>query len=355
MTQWYGDVSERLRQEAQADSQHHGSDNGSEAGRNHHHHAHTSSTDYEPTSAADGRQGAAQYFSNPLYRDRDGRPAIVRRFSRQPPPRSSRGVSGYIQERIGGVRHLWSPHYGHGQAHSGRRGSLPEWRSGQLSGSANTEDDAYTARIPSMLLHPRYVPARRSSHQRERSPASSSTSPSDAESEGTPSQRRGNSSSSSTRNPPLRHRKSDSPPRSPRAWTPPQPNHGYGRRPSTQAHMQSPAPTPSPGPSSQPGYGPSGAPLFATHVAHFQPSSRGYAERGQLAQRAGNWSGSREIPGVRYMDRLARNAGDSKYGDGSERVRERLRDLEEGQTHRYVVPQTNGVGGRKYPAEPSWH
>ncbi|KAF2669358.1 hypothetical protein BT63DRAFT_425087 [Microthyrium microscopicum] len=106
MTKWYEEVSDRLRREQEASTR--------RDAETHRGHQHAPKRDHTPDSSADDerqeRNEAARYFSNPLYRDRAGRPAIVRQWSR-PSPRS--GI-GFIQDRgralAANVRHLWNPH-----------------------------------------------------------------------------------------------------------------------------------------------------------------------------------------------------------------------------------------------------
>ncbi|KAF1981930.1 hypothetical protein K402DRAFT_341399 [Aulographum hederae CBS 113979] len=73
MVEWYDSVSERLRREAE--TAHIQRERTAAANA-------MSDDDAASEDSPDGRSEAAQYFSNPLYRDREGRPGILRHSSR---------------------------------------------------------------------------------------------------------------------------------------------------------------------------------------------------------------------------------------------------------------------------------
>ncbi|EOD48497.1 hypothetical protein GTA08_BOTSDO11874 [Neofusicoccum parvum] len=110
MLRWYESVSNRLRQECEVEEeqQRKRSSRPGPPGDG----GEPFDSDFSDEYSADERTGAAAYFRNPLYRNRDGRPTIIRRFSRADyKPRSPRE---FVQDRGRLVansisRHIWTP------------------------------------------------------------------------------------------------------------------------------------------------------------------------------------------------------------------------------------------------------
>ncbi|OCK83372.1 hypothetical protein K432DRAFT_423398 [Lepidopterella palustris CBS 459.81] len=346
MVQWYEEVSERLRREAEAEEERE-----REKERLKHNitkvHVEVDDPAVSSEASADGsmdeRNGAAAYFKDPLYRNR--RPNIVRRFSRNPGRADRQFVEDRSRDVANSVRHFWNP--------MNRRRSLPD-RHAEDGGQK--EDD-----LTPTTTEPRYPPHKRP-HPRREDSFSSTDSDSDV-----PNHHHNG--------PTLRHRRSHEPPPSPREYFPPHLN--QPRRYSTD-NRKSEAPT----------YGPTKAPLFATHVAQIQANNY-YDRRPTMPPRASyprrdvrytikeaspreseppHIRESRESPRVRepyeYPGRSSRRHSgerertrdrdrDSRDRD-QDRSRDRDRDRDRQRVHRYVTP-VDGVGGRRYPVEAPWH
>lgn len=242
MEEWYEGVAVRLRREAEAEA------NGTrveDEPRN--------STDMSGEgSSADEKTGAFKYFEDPMYRKSRPRPAFMRHVSKE----QARASNDHGP--VSRVRHMLNPF--------SRRRSLPP---GRYADDSYSDDDA----TPIASNPP--ATQRYSTHKRPYPPPRESslcTTDSDSDPEKPPSRRR---------TPVLRHRTSHEPPVSPREYFPtyhepyrPSPQH----LPSDRADARTASAL-----SSQPVYGPTKSPLFATHVAQMQ--ARNYYERPVVAAR----------------------------------------------------------------------
>lgn len=356
MIRWYEDVGEKLRKEAIEEEK--------AASRERVSGSRPPSNDVSDSSA-DERAGAATYFRDPLYRNREGRPTIVRRVSKNRSPRD------FVQDRAQmvakTVRHFvpWA-----------RRKSLPE-REGD--GEDESGEDAPT---------PVATEQRRTSKRDRKSPKSP-RSPRSPRSHTPPRQRResfaGSDSDSDVptshqrRQHVLRHRRSYDAPASPRDYFPP---HKEGPR--RYSHAPPYSAEAANGPSA--GFAPSREPLFATTVAQQQTRRSSAAPVG--GRYDGYRYGSHEAqhrpptivePPVNYSsstrrgparrpssdDRDRHRERDRDYDRDHERTRvksrdrdrdrdrDRERDRDRPRLHRYVTP-VDGVSGRKYPSEAPW-
>ncbi|KAJ9662139.1 hypothetical protein H2201_006247 [Coniosporium apollinis] len=346
MVRWYEGVSERLRQQCEAEEQQPG--DGRPGGER----RARSSED----SSADERSGAAAYFRDPLYRNHRDRPTMVRRYSKNP-PRSPR-------EFIKGVRHAWAPHL---PWHRGDR--QRNFADRYTPGDGDDEEDATP-----MGLH-RYAtaPARSSppshQHQAQHSQQQSYQPQRPAAPSRQETRIRAGSlvstestSDSDTPSQTLRHRRSHEPPHSPREYFP----HIYepGRRYSADYGREGDVPP------AASAYGPSKAPLFAAQVAQLQPAHAYYANYGRpVTSGRSSYSGNRPVS--RYKDeegldgRRRAESWREGYVRGAAREpsweRERERGRHRGERdrdrvrmgHRHVQ-SVDGVGGRRYPAEAPW-
>lgn len=254
MIKWYDEVSERLSAEAQAAQDANGE-------RRDPRRPGLAAED-ESTDSEDERSQAAKYFSNPFYRDGDGRPRIVRRSSKQR-PYSREALYERGRGLVYGVRHFISPAYD--RPDERRRRSYPERRDqiGMVDGPPD-EDPAPTT------LHPGYVPRRErqaaaaaAAHRRQQDTPSTELDSSE-ESPGSSRPPSNNPPPPGTR-PPLNPRRSSDAPTSPGGYFPSQSPH-QGRRHSAHSPL-SPG-----GPGS--GFGPSESPLFASQVNQLQQHSR---------------------------------------------------------------------------------
>lgn len=315
MVQWYDNVSARLGQEAAA----------TETPPRTGYHA---PTEFSEDSSADERTAAAEYFRNPLYKNREGRPTIIRRVSKQP------------KNIVQSVRHIFKP--------GPRRRSLPE-RHGE-----GHDHDYEVDRTPTGMPQ-RPAPRRFTSHRRD-SISSSSESEDD----------RNHSS------PRLRHRRSHEVPASPREYFPP---YDHVRRYSVDPNHMNDSRSSSVGKTGEPGFVPSQGKLFATQVAQLQPQyvrpgmpprnsyargppSRYGAHSHQGSPRDGGTPIIREpIDRYEYDSRDSSRSRGGSRDIGRERERDRDRDRDgdrdRPKAHRYVTP-VDGVGGRRYPTEVPW-
>ncbi|KAI9705249.1 MAG: hypothetical protein M1820_005247 [Bogoriella megaspora] len=225
---------------------------------------------YSSAAEDESRHGAAKYFSNPLYRGQSGRPAIVRRFSRDPPrsppahhpqrsPRDRVLESGKTVART--VRstfspHLWTPRHSHDYSHD-RDHRHPRQASGsgehieEVGPHGGTPPGRHPPRV-APVTNTQSQPSNRAPYQRrpsaqspsDSSSASDGSESSDWDSDVDPRDPRArpppNRPSSSNRpsseypqrrtdshrdqrdslHPPLHHRRSHSPPSSPREYFP---------------------------------------------------------------------------------------------------------------------------------------
>lgn len=316
MLQWYEEVGARLAHDAEVQEQQHHQERARQQQRRTSYmgNADPDDADSDTDEESANERIAANYFRNPFYKDGQGKPRIVRRFSRQKDGIYERG-KGLVH----GVRHFISGtsptetrggrYAGRGGSPSGgRRRSYPERREDRNNMVDYRPDEEVTT--PG-TLHPGYVPratreaaARQHQQQQQaaaqrqaRPPAddiSSSESESTLSDESPRTSRRPSDANNAPPNigvtppgatrPQLHQRRSDEPPlASPRDYFPPQ-YPAHGRRHSAHAH--SPVNPASPGSNAgsiSSGFGPSESPLFATQVAqthkHAQnlrsPSPRG--------------------------------------------------------------------------------
>ena len=331
MVQWYEGVSERLGQEARAEEQRNASTRAHVEADEPRTSSETSGdSSVDDHNEVDERNGAAEYFRNPMYRNREGRPAIVRRFSKNP----SRSPLQYVENRgrvvANSVRHFWNPW--------SRRRSFPD-RCADEDGEF--EDNPTPTDPQSRYIHKRPHPRREDS-------LSSTDSKSDVP--------RHHPS------PVLRHRRSHEPPSSPREYFPP---YYEERRYSQDNRMSEP-----------PAYGPTKSPLFATHIAQMQANNRydrpdrrpampprpTHYPR-QNVRYAVKQTGPRdsEPPVTRepyeYTNHSSRQRSrehDRDWDRERDRDREHDRDRDRQRVHRYVAPVDGGVGGRRYPVDAPW-
>ncbi|KAK5122530.1 hypothetical protein LTR16_004031, partial [Cryomyces antarcticus] len=220
MIKWYEGVSERLRKEAEKESV---TGRASDA-EEHSQRVDRYSSEISNNGSVDERTDAASYFANPLYRNHEGRPGIVRRWSKNPkPPRSPRILerSKVVAMTVGNtVRNVWSPHLwnGHGNSHSHnhndhrRHSSLPggHHHSEHDETEYNDGDDGPTP----TAHHARHSPHRQSSQLRQTSHIDHHRSYSSTSSESEPRSPRHHART-------IRHRRSHDPPPSPRDYFPP--------------------------------------------------------------------------------------------------------------------------------------
>ncbi|KAH7032321.1 hypothetical protein B0J12DRAFT_302129 [Macrophomina phaseolina] len=234
MLRWYESVSNRLRQECEAEEEKQQRTRPPRPGPPGDHGDRFDSDFSNDEYSADERTGAAAYFRNPLYRNREGRPTIIRRFSRADyKPRSPRE---FVQDRGRLVantisRHIWTP-WGKNEKdkYKERRKSLPDRpSSAQYSDDGMGEYDDEAGPTPTGL-HPRHahhhgssspkppLPHRpRNGLRRGSSRSYNSATSSDSEDFPRSSERLpGDHRMRQNRNIPLRHRRSHSPPSSPR-------------------------------------------------------------------------------------------------------------------------------------------
>ncbi|QDS70310.1 hypothetical protein FKW77_008253 [Venturia effusa] len=334
MLDWYEEVSDKLKKESEAYARE------PSGGAN------VSSNDFSAGESGDERNEAAKYFSNPLYRDRGGRPGIVRRGSRPGKPSPRQMIEDRGRAVMHSVRHLWNP-----QVHPRRR-SLPE-----KAGEEAYDDDDYEDITPTSL-HPRHT-NRHPAHHRSRS---SRTNSDDDEPvmvempthhshsrQTSRSPRRGSPGSkhaSSHPSPVLRHHRSEEMSPS-RDYFPRYHEHERRISSSTRTYL---------GPESLGGFAPSKAPPFAAQVAQSQakrPPPRPPSEE------RGSYNGR---PTVRYSRQSIEPIGErprynrSKRSADREEYEERSQSYDrEGDRHRtrggrYV----EGTGGRRYPVESPW-
>lgn len=251
MLRWYESVSNRLREECEAEEQ-------QQRTRAHRPGPPGTGADIFDSDAsndehsADERTGAAAYFRNPLYRDRGGRPTIIRRFSRA--DYKARSPREFVQDRGRLVadtisRHLRTP-WSRSDKHEKRRKSLsdrPSTSPYSEDGVGDYDDDAEptpTGPPPRYSHHahgsssPKPHPSHRQRNGRRRGSFQyHSESSSDSEdirrsSERLPKDPR----MRPNHHVPLRHRRSHSPPSSPREYFPPYGEYTHGRRYSHNNH-----------------------------------------------------------------------------------------------------------------------
>lgn len=317
MEEWYEGVAVRLKREAEAEA------NGArveDETRN--------STDLSGDgSSADEKTGAFKYFEDPMYRKARPRPTFMRHVSKEQARASN--DNGPVSR----MRHMLNPF--------NRRRSLPPGR--YDDDSVSDEDATPIASIPPSTqrypTHKRPQPLRRES--------SLSTTDSDSGPDKPPSTRR---------TPVLRHRRSHEPPVSPREYFPtyrepyrPSFQHVSGNRPDVRpSNASSPAPV----------YGPTKAPLFATHVAQMQ--ARNYYDRPAMPAR----TSYRPVPAqnVRYASQPApvspQRDGDAPYTRDYDRYSQREPDesYEGGSSHQggsHSYRRHSSTGDAIYPRERS--
>lgn len=242
MVRWYESVSNRLRQECEAEEEQQQRTRPSRPKTQGDQGDRFDSDFSNDEYSADERTGAAAYFRNPLYRNRDGRPTIIRRFSRA--DYKQRSPREFVQDRGRIVanslgRHFWTP-WGKSDRHRERRKSLPDRPSNSpysedAAGDFDDEAEPTPTGPPPRNAHhhstsspkppqphkPRAGPRRGSLHSYHSATSS--------DSEDVPPRMPGG-----RRRPnhhvPLRHRRSHSPPSSPREYFPPYGDYQQSRR-----------------------------------------------------------------------------------------------------------------------------
>jgi hypothetical protein len=350
MLEWYESVSRKLKAEAEA----------AQAIPSAPARVTTLSATDSGAESGDERSEAANYFSNPLYRDHAGQPRIVHHYA----PRSPRAT---LEDRgraaVHRVRHLWNT-----DSARHRRRSLPERES----------DEYRDGEVTPTSLHPRYEP-RRASHPHHRRSISQAT---DSDSDVAPhahrrtsSPRRGQSpkrnelyrrersprqdsksrihskQSSASSSPTLRHHRSHDLPQSPRDYFP-----AYYEN---ESRRHSSAPSPEPG-----GFAPSKTPSMAAQVAAAQLQSSRHSPRPSprpsISEARGAYNGR---PTVRYSRRdvdpiedrplthAKRTHAREEYEKRSRSHDAYAREEDRSPPHRYV----EGTKGRRYPVETPWH
>lgn len=268
MVAWYEGVSERLRREAEAEERQRDIE------------AHQAGVrrildrkrDPDEEESVDSRSYTMAYFRDPLYRQKDGRPSIVRRNSKRPtlsprPTMMDKGkgaasTMGHVIRNIGSP-HLWDGRHASNSSRSrdrhGRRRSLPENRfhSDEAPTSAGN-DNRFSPE------HGRYFPHhhhRQPSIQMERPATASTDDTHDTWNSADPESVINTARKHHREDPELRHSRSHEP-------TPSQKEYGdyfegyddpNRRRNSTYSNS-----TPEAG---GPGFAPSASPLFASHIA----------------------------------------------------------------------------------------
>ncbi|KAF2280640.1 uncharacterized protein EI97DRAFT_428737 [Westerdykella ornata] len=382
MEEWYQSVAERLKREAEMET----------AGKEETARVRVEVRDDGPRSSSEiseeERRGAASYFSDPLYRRERPRAGYARQYSKQ---------ASYSEDWggvVGRVRHMLNPF------HRDRRKDRPR-RDTDEEYSDDSLDATPLASVPPPIHHHTYAPPERKRPHAPRREGSASTSDSDSESDRPRLYRT---------SPVLRHRRSH-PPSSPPEYFPAY----YGERERRYSHDTKPDPRrkQADGPP-PPLYGPTKSPLFATHVAQLQAHAYGYERRSaagpartsnrpeeiryvaKVSDTDGGYARERERP--RERDR-ERERGRDKYNSPSSRCsrpyederrrsdgypeermgvrgdmlrtrsHDRVKDGWDEREHskergrdgrvraRYVGGAggvQDGVGGRRYAAEPPW-
>ncbi|KAF2644635.1 hypothetical protein P280DRAFT_465932 [Massarina eburnea CBS 473.64] len=400
MVSWHEGVAARLRREAEDDAaEKEEKENAKENAKGPRVHVHIdehgprTSSEMSNDEYAEERQAAATYFADPLYRKDNRRPPISRHFSG-----GSRDGRRWGQEEeknrgrliISSVRHMFNP-FGRDKRRSlpGGRYVDDEYSDDNVTPTVSQPQPAprYTANVPYPSSHKRPHPKRRES--------TLSSTDSDSDSDHPPSRRR---------TPVLRTRISHEPPSTGRDYFP---QYYEDKR---YLHDVPPI-TPSRKEDGPPAlYGPTKAPIFATHVAQIQAHSHYYPSsdsprRPAMPPRTGYRPSPPNVHGVRYAvpppdvhdPPYARERGREAYEPlsgnsrhrrrrsediprererrpdtgGRTRSHERMRDewderersrgssrdvSRDGgrRTHRYVPGVQDGVGGRKYPVEQAW-
>ncbi|KAL1635284.1 hypothetical protein SLS58_010321 [Diplodia intermedia] len=141
MLRWYESVSTRLREECEAEEQQQRT-RARRPGRPGDAGDRFDSDGSTDEHSADERTGAAAYFRDPLYRDRGGRPTIIRRFSRA--DYKARSPREFVQDRGRLVansisRHIWTPWGGKADKYEKRRKSTSPYSE---DAAADYDDDA---------------------------------------------------------------------------------------------------------------------------------------------------------------------------------------------------------------------
>ncbi|KAF2756285.1 hypothetical protein EJ05DRAFT_512810 [Pseudovirgaria hyperparasitica] len=367
MISWYEDVSEKLRKDALAEQR--------AAQQQPRPDQRTPSEDLADSSA-DERAGAANYFRDPLYRNREGRPTIIRRWSKNKSPREFMQDRGRMVANT--VRHFvpWA-----------RRRSLPEKEGDGEEIPEDEDEEAYEDPNPIPMEHRESTKRRspkspRSAHShspRDRSPPSrrrASYTSTDSDSD-VPSARH-------RRDPVLRQRRSHEVPPASRDYFPP-----YNEGPRRYSHVPPPTVEINGAPS---GFVPSREPMFATTVAQHMQPRRSSAVPGPGRYDGGHhvrYSGApasdsrQRTPKIveppdyerlptrhkaarrpssddrdRYRDRDRERERDRERTRVRSRDRDRDYDRERDRPerprfHRYVTP-VDGVSGRRYPNDAPW-
>jgi hypothetical protein len=394
MVQWYERVSEKLRQDAlQEEVRHQHATDSTQASV-----PRTSTELSSEDSSADERNAAAEYFRDPLYRNTHGRPAAIRRYSKQAPRSPREFVAERGREIASKVRHLnpWS-------SGNGRRRSVPDKHPATDidydSGDDDDDDDDVADDKPTPTAS---HPHRYSHHHTRRPPRRESFSSTESE-DLSPNQRQRLSPHT------VRRHRSHELPASPQEYFPPYSDASpSGRRrysaidPRTTTYPNSyfpinkqtsgysaatasaavasgayvPKSVTSRPVSSE--YGPSNGQLFATKVAHAtqtqvsarpaltKRNSSSYRRKHARDRFDSQERGSDPPPIIREPT----NAGTQDDYDHSSRSRrgsidlrdrperERSREAERPRMHRYVnataPPVDGGVGGRRYAVEAPW-
>lgn len=309
MEEWYEGVATRLKREAEAEA------NGVRVEDDP-----RSSADLSGDgSSADEKSGAFKYFEDPMYRKARTRPTFMRHVSKE------QARAGSDHGPISRVRHMLSPW--------SRRRSIPPDR---YDDDSLSDEDA-TPIAP----HPPFT-QRQPVHKRPYAPRrETSISSTESDSDEAPPSRR--------RTPDLRDRKPHDAPMLPRDYFP---SYQEQYRPSPQRlpSDRSDARTSS-APSPAPVYGPTKAPIFATHVAQLQ--ARNYHERPSMPAR----TSYRPVPAptVRYASHSASVSpqhAEPPYVRDHERYSHRDRDaLYEGSSSNQTHRRHSSTGDAVYPRE----
>jgi hypothetical protein len=330
MVRWYEDVSERLKRE-------HDEEQSIPSSRSSPAQKRRDAPIIElADSSADEKNEAAKYFANPMYRDRAGKPSVVRRISRAAPRKPVEFITNRGRAVVSTVRHLWNPHLdppprearrrswhgvsepdddsdiGHmglatNRRHTTRRRSRDRVRSasrGSLSSSASSTMGGSTHLRPPPRSGGRgsYQPRESDTYHSPRplSPPSSRHSPR------IPVTHKGSQSARHSRTTSPLHRPgrrlSHDSPNSPTDYFPSYPGErdshsrrhsasNQGKRPSQSSSASPPVPTV---PDRSSGFSPSTGASFAAHIAHMQGSTSTLSGSGLGDGREGHASSGRE-------------------------------------------------------------
>lgn len=388
MSAWYEGMGERLRREAEEEQnlRVHAIDDeprqqieSGERPHRRHEREHGRESDGEMSDSK--KSSALAYFKNPLFRNNEGRPGVVRRQSKHPTlmERGMSAASSVTQV----VRNIGSPHlwdgggnrersYSHREKdrdrdpdrddRDRRRKSLPH----NHHSSRDIDEDRQSPR-----MHPRQaaLSSRRGSaanspmSEKEHRDHNSSTNQ-------TPTERHHHRQASSPVDPTIRHSKSHDPTPSPKDYFPPyesyKPRRGSahldaqspGGTTTSHSRTVSPSRVPPQGPGSRDpdvhaGFMPTASPLFATQVARGGYHQQGHMSRSSAHERyesparspMGRSSSVRKDEGRRDSARPSATSPTFAPGKG---VPQRPK------VARFEAEPVSGVQGRQYVREGQW-